>query len=163
MAGLLHDVGIAGTLLALAERKGRRGKAPDLLSIWPAVDRVHVKAGEIMAKHWQLPTDLRLAIGAHHQVLCGGHAHPLAATLAIANELAHAGGAGLVAKAVDEDEAGADGAIGDVDWTSAHSELDRTGAKTLDGARTALGIDARIQGLIEAEAKTVLESMPVES
>lgn len=164
MAGLLHDVGIAGTLLALADRKGRR-KPPDLLSIWPAVDRVHVRAGEIMAKHWQLPTDLRLAIGAHHQVLCGGHVHPLAATLAIANELAHAGGAGLVAKAGDEEaQTGAVGARAEsADWTSAHSELDRTGAKTLESAREALGIDARIQGLIEADAKTALESISADT
>jgi len=51
MAGLLHDVGIAGTLLALAERKSGRTKPPDLLVIWPAVERVHARAGEIMARH----------------------------------------------------------------------------------------------------------------
>lgn len=160
MAGLLHDVGIAGTLLALAERKGRRGKVPDLLSIWPAVDRVHVRAGEIMAKHWQLPADLRLAIGAHHQVLCGGHAHPLAATLALANDLADAEGVGLVEKAAEEEASGGKSEASDADWASAHSELDRTGAKTLESARAALGIDARIQALIESEAKTVLEAIP---
>ncbi|MCP5043071.1 MAG: HDOD domain-containing protein, partial [bacterium] len=41
MAGLLHDVGIAGTLLALSDRKPPKKPAPDLISIWPAVDRVH--------------------------------------------------------------------------------------------------------------------------
>ncbi|MFO0689695.1 MAG: HDOD domain-containing protein [Myxococcota bacterium] len=162
MAGLLHDVGIAGTLLALADRKGRRAP-PDLLSIWPAVDRVHVKAGEIMAKHWQLPMDLRLAIGAHHQVLCAGHPHPLAATIAIANELAHAGGAGLVEKVGDEGESADSSEASATDWTSAHSELDRTGAKTLESARAALGIDARLQGLIEADAQKALEAIPLET
>ncbi|MBY0400812.1 HDOD domain-containing protein [Myxococcota bacterium] len=167
MAGLLHDVGIAGTLLALADRKGRRGKAPDLLSIWPAVDRVHVRAGEIMAQHWQLPADLRLAITGHHQVLFGGHAHPLAATLALANELAHAAGAGLVAKPDGDEpavatEAGSKKRAPSLDWTSAFSELDRTGSKTLESARQALGIDARIQALIEGEASQVVDSIAVE-
>jgi putative nucleotidyltransferase with HDIG domain len=160
MAGLLHDVGIAGTLLALTDRGPRapRRAPPLLLSIWPAVDRVHVRAGEIMAKHWQLPAEIGLAISAHHQVLCGGHPHPLAATIAIANELAHAHGAGLVEKAKDGDESESEETVVPVDWTSAHSELDRTGPKTLASARAALGIDDRIAGLIEAEAQAVLAS-----
>jgi HD-like signal output (HDOD) protein len=64
MAGLLHDVGIAGTLLALSEGKGKRRTPPELISIWPAVDRVHQRAGDLMAQHWELPSDLRLAISA---------------------------------------------------------------------------------------------------
>lgn len=168
MAGLLHDVGIAGTLLALAERKRPRGRRPpDLLSIWPAVERVHVQAGEIMAHHWQLPAEIRLALGAHHQVLCGGQPHPLAATIALANEIAHAEGAGLVAKAGADAEPEADAGAGAgampaaaaLDWTSAHSELDRTGPKTLASARAALGLDERVHDLIVAEAKTLLATL----
>ena len=163
MAGLLHDVGIAGTLLSLADRKadrnGPRHAPPDLLAIWPAVDRVHAQAGEIMAKHWQLPAEIRLAITAHHQVLLAGHVHPLAATVALANELAHAGGAGLVAKAADPEEGSAAGAESHGDWMSAHSEIDRTSEKTLERAREALGIDARVYGLIVEEAKGVLANL----
>ena len=167
MAGLLHDVGIAGTLLSLADRKadrkadrnGPRHAPPDLLAIWPAVDRVHAQAGEIMAKHWQLPAEIRLAITAHHQVLLAGHVHPLAATVALANELAHAGGAGLVAKAADPEEGATAGAESHGDWMSAHSEIDRTGEKTLERAREALGIDARVYGLIVEEAKGVLANI----
>lgn len=48
MEGLVHDVGIAGTLLALSDAKGRRKSPPELI-----------------------------AIGAHHQAMIGGHAHPL--------------------------------------------------------------------------------------
>ena len=170
MAGLLHDVGIAGTLLSLADRKpdpkadrkGPRPAPPDLLAIWPAVDRVHAQAGEIMAKHWQLPAEIRLSITAHHQVLLGGHVHPLAATVALANELAHAGGVGLVAKAADPDEDSAAAAESEGDWMSAHSELDRTGEKTLERAREALGIDARVYGLIVEEAKGVLSNLTSE-
>lgn len=152
MAGLLHDVGIAGTLLALAERKNGRRQPPDLLVIWPAVERVHARAGEIMARHWQLPPEIRFAITAHHQVVCDGHPHPLAATLALANELAHAGGEGLVPASVEGDETAED-------WMSAHAGIDHTGEKTLAHAREALGIDGRVQGLIESEAKAVLEKL----
>lgn len=152
MAGLLHDVGIAGTLLALAERKDGRTMPPDLLVIWPAVERVHARAGEIMARHWQLPVEIRFAITAHHQVVCDGHPHPLAATIALANELAHTAGAGLV-------PASADGAESAEDWLSAHVGIDRTGEKTLAHAREALGIDVRVHGLIEAEAKAVMEKL----
>ena len=157
MAGLLHDVGIAGTLLALAERKRVERKPPDLLVAWPAVERVHARAAEIMARHWQLPAEIRLALTLHHQVLSDGHPHPLAATIAVANELAHEGGMGLVPAAVEEDATSPDDAGVESDWMSAHSGVDRTGEKTLARAREALGIDSRVQALIEAEAKVVIE------
>ena len=84
---MLHDVGIAGTLLALSDTKGKRKTPPDLISIWPAVDRVHQRAGELMAKHWELPADIGFAISAHHQVMIAGHAHPLAATVSVVSAL----------------------------------------------------------------------------
>jgi HD-like signal output (HDOD) protein len=159
VAGLLHDVGIAGTLLALADRKKKRRGPPDLLSIWPAVDRVHAQAGEIMAKHWKLPADLRLALSAHHQVLLGGHPHPLAATVALADELAHAGGVGLVEKEAEDGADDAAAETGTADYLSAHSALDRTTGKTLERAREALGIDERVHGLIVDEAKALIEGL----
>jgi len=172
MAGLLHDVGVAGTLLSLAERATRQKPPPDLLAVWPAVERVHERAGEIMAKHWQLPADIRLALSAHHQILLGGHVHPLAATVALANELALDGGTGLVEKppeTVDAevaatgptgaDPAGAPAAIDAADWLAAHSELDRTRAATLARSREALGLDERRAGLVAEEAKAVLEQL----
>ncbi len=162
LAGLLHDVGIAGTLIALAERKGKGGRKlapPDLLVIWPAVERVHGRAGEIMAKHWQLPSDIRLAITMHHQVLCDGHPHPLAATVALANALAHAEGAGLVPAADEQEPADGDGTATTADWMSAHATLDHSSDKTLERAREALGIDARVRDLIAGESRGVLEKL----
>ena len=166
MAGLLHDVGIAGVLLALAERKSGRKTPPDLLAIWPAVDRIHARAGEIMARHWQLPAEIRFAISAHHQVVLGGHVHPLAATVALANELAHQHGAGLVAKCVEDGTAvpgGASAASDSSAWMSAHAGVDCTGENTLLQARAALGIDARVFDLIVGEAQTAIESLGGES
>ncbi len=160
MAGLLHDVGIAGTLLALSDKKGRRQRPPDLISIWPAVDRVHQRAGEIMATHWELPMDIRLALSAHHQVMLQGHAHPLAATVAIANELAHELGAGVIPKAdtklteMTEEER---------DCVRAHTSVDRSGLSTLEQARRALGLEAATVLLIREEAEGVLNGLSEEA
>ncbi|HPG24903.1 MAG: HDOD domain-containing protein [Spirochaetaceae bacterium] len=159
LAGLLHDVGIAGTLLALADRKGKRKSPPDLISIWPAVDRVHQRAGEIMATHWELPHDIRFALSAHHQVMLQGHPHPLAATVAIANELAHELGAGVIPKAgqalseLTEEEA---------DCVRAHTSVDRSGDKTLVHAREALSIDDKTMERVREEAEQVMETLSVE-
>ena len=171
VAGLLHDVGIAGTLLALAERKGkshRRIAPPDLLVIWPAVDRVHARAGEIMAKHWQLPADVRLAITLHHQLLMDGHPHPLAATVVVANELVHRAGA-VLAPGPDEKQESDDAPetglekVGAEDWLSAHANVDRSTEATLARARDALGIDARRHGMIEAESRALIEQLASEA
>ena len=156
MAGLMHDVGIAGTLLALSDAKGRRKTPPNLISIWPAVDRVHQRAGELMAKHWDLPADIQMAIAAHHQVMIQGQAHPLASALAVANELTHELGVGVIPKlgaslgSMSEDEA---------DCVRAHTSVDRSGDKTLEHARTALGLDEKAMGLIREEAEVAVAAL----
>jgi HD-like signal output (HDOD) protein len=156
MAGLLHDVGIAGTLLALADNKGKRKTPPDLISIWPAVDRVHQRAGELMATHWSLPPDIRFALSAHHQVLIQGHAHPLAATVAIANELACELGAGVIPKA----NGPLKGSTGDErDCLRAHSEVDRSPAATLAHARATLRLEEATLALIREEGQRVIASL----
>lgn len=99
LCGLLHDVGIAGALIALAE--GSKGKNPPSLDdVWPAVQAVHAEASQLMVTHWDLPPDVAWAVGAHHTVLIQGYAHPMAATVRLADDLAkqlgyetHSGGA----------------------------------------------------------------------
>lgn len=156
MAGLMHDVGIAGTLLALSDSKGKRKTPPDLISIWPAVDRVHQRAGELMAKHWQLPADIQLAISAHHQVMLQGFAHPLSSAVAVANELTHELGVGVIPKdganleAMSEDEA---------DCVRSHTSVDRTGEKTLEHAREALRLDDKMLQLIREEGAKAIEML----
>jgi len=156
MGGLMHDVGIAGTLLALSETKTRRKPPPDLIAIWPAVDRVHQRAGELMAKHWDLPPDIQIAISAHHQVMIGGHAHPLSSAIALANEMAHFFGVGVIPK---EGEAMAEMSEMEADCVRSHTTVDRTGAKTLSHAREALSLDEKTLGLIRAEAEEVLVNL----
>ncbi len=153
MAGLLHDVGIAGTLLALSDAKGRRKTPPDLISIWPAVDRVHQRAGELMAGHWDLPADIGLALSGHHQVMIQGHAHPLSSAVALANELAHELGVGVIPKqGASLEELGEE----EADCVRAHTRVDRSGDRTLDHAREALGLDAAALELIREEGRAAV-------
>ncbi|HKP63412.1 MAG TPA: HDOD domain-containing protein [Polyangiales bacterium] len=64
LCGLLHDVGISGTLIALAE-SGR--KAPAIEFLLPAIHGIHEQAGEQIAKLWQLAPEIVATIGQHHQ------------------------------------------------------------------------------------------------
>ena len=156
MGGLMHDVGIAGTLLALSESKGRRKSPPDLISIWPAVERVHGRAGELMAKHWDLPADIQLAIANHHQVMIGGQPHPLSAAIALANEMSHFFGLGILPKEGDALEQMTEH---EADCIRSYTTLDKTGAKTLIQAREALSLDEKTLGLIREESEQALEAI----
>ncbi|NNL84572.1 MAG: HDOD domain-containing protein [Myxococcales bacterium] len=143
LAGLLHDVGIAGTLLALSDRKGSRKAPPDLIAIWPAVDRVHEHAAGLMAERWELPPELATAVTNHHQVLIQGKADPLAATLAVADDLAHGAGFGVVPK--QDDSVRVMSEI-ERDCVSSHTEIDRSPETTLAHAREALSLsDAAVE------------------
>ena len=147
---------LAGTLLALSESKGRRKAAPDLISIWPAVERVHTRAGELMAKHWDLPPDIQLAIANHHQVMIGGQPHPLSGAIALANEMAHFFGLGVLPK---EGAALEEMSEVEADCIRSYTTIDKTGAKTLIQAREALSLDEKTLGLIREESEQALERL----
>ena len=147
LCGLLHDVGVAGALITMGEQKRR----PDLAYLWPAIDRCHPKVGAVMARFWDLPMEVQLAIEYHHQVLVEGYPHPLAATIALADELAHEMGFGLI----DEAEAGG----GEDVSVGTHVAADRSVAATLDRAREALGLsDAQLE-LIRSEVEPLREQV----
>jgi len=152
LAGLLHDVGIAGTLLALSDRKGKREKPPDLIAIWPAVDRVHCRAGELMAAHWKLPDEIKWVLGNHHQVIVQGVPHPLAATVAIAEDLAHELGFGVIPKAGDVVQ---EMSALEADCVRSHTAVDRSSPKTLEHAYAALQLNEQQLELIRSDAEAL--------
>lgn len=156
MAGLLHDVGIAGTLLALSDRKGSRKKPPDLIAIWPAVDRVHQRAAELMADHWQLEEDIKTVVGAHHQVLIKGEPHALAAVVCLADDLAHELGRGVIPK---EGDRVTEMTALEKDCVRSHTGVDRSSDKTLQHARNALGVDDAKLAEIRGEAESLVETL----
>ena len=157
LAGLLHDVGIAGTLLALSDNKGKRKSPPDLIAIWPAVDRVHQRAGELMAGIWELPEDIQITLSNHHQVIRKGEIHLLSATVAIANEVAHSLGVGVIPK---ENDSVSEMTEAERDCVSAHTSVDKSSKATIKHAIDGLGLDPDTLLTIRKEAKEVLATLP---
>ena len=65
--GLLHDVGIAATLIVIDDLYAGQQR-PHLEAIWPAIHAVHESAGRLLARIWDLPNDLTQLIGHHHDL-----------------------------------------------------------------------------------------------
>ena len=159
MAGLLHDVGIAGTLLALSDRK-KRQKPPDLIAIWPALHRVHERAAELMAEQWSLPAEIKCVIASHHQVLIGGHAHPISATVCLADDLAHELGYGVIPR---DDDLREELTELEVACIQSHSAVDRSGPKTLETSRQALQLAEGQLELIRGEGEELAGQLLAEA
>jgi HD-like signal output (HDOD) protein len=64
LCGLLHDMGISATLIALAEA-GKQ--APPLTTLLVAIDGLHEQAGAMISKLWQLAPEISAAIEWHHR------------------------------------------------------------------------------------------------
>ncbi|MEM7411769.1 MAG: HDOD domain-containing protein [Myxococcota bacterium] len=176
LCGLLHDVGVAGVLIALAEgtvrvpakTKARVTKAgkpdpPDLAAVWPEVDAVHGVAASQMSRLWGLPPELAIAIGSHHQVLVEGYAHPLAATICVADAEAQALGFGIVSSTSAESETedvgiDADDAAIRAACMQSHHTADHSTPATLGHACDALGLDDPQLELIRKDAREFVEN-----
>ena len=123
-------------------------------SIWPAVDRVHQRAAELMASHWGLPAEIKMVLSAHHQVIIQGHPHPLAATVCLADEVAHEVGFGVIPKA--------DAVVNQMselekDCVRSHTSVDRSTPKTLEHVATALQLGEPQLALIREDAAALIE------
>jgi putative nucleotidyltransferase with HDIG domain len=146
LCGLLHDVGVAGVLIALGDATRGR-KPPEVSVIWPAVDRCHEQAAAAMAKLWKLPQEIPQVLGVHHDVRVGGKPHPLAAAICLADELANELGLSIVPP---ED---AQGLSPSLRMLASHTQADRSQPKTIERAREALRLDAAALAALRAEAE----------
>ncbi len=88
ICGLLHDVGIAASLIAVVETCPPHQSVPTFEEIWPAVREVHERAGGILASTWNFPSDVTFVIERHHNFMVGGKLHPLAAVVNLADWVA---------------------------------------------------------------------------
>src|SRR5690606_25632393 len=98
MCGLLHDAGMAAGLLIFADtagpgssRQGSKGAAsapPRYEEVAAALHAVHEEASAILADAWALNPDIRIVIGSHRRLREGGHIHPLAAVVCVADWIA---------------------------------------------------------------------------
>ena len=84
LAGLLHDVGVSAILLAAADIEGSAGF--DVALVAEVVEELHPTAGAVVARLWNLPPELQLAIAGHHDVT--ESSHPLVAIVTVAASVA---------------------------------------------------------------------------
>ncbi len=85
ICGLLHDVGIAASLIAIVETCPANESVPTFEEIWPAIVEVHQRAGGVLASAWNFPSEVTFVIEKHHDFLVGGQLHPLAAVVNLAD------------------------------------------------------------------------------
>lgn len=84
LAGLLHDVGVAGLFIAQAELPD----PPPLNVAWPGILQHHAEASGALARLWRLPKPLQAVLANHHSVTIEGQPSTLAATIVLAERLA---------------------------------------------------------------------------
>ena len=136
LCGLLHDIGMAATLLVLSDRPKEEP------SITPAVlDEVlrqtHQEVSGMIAQLWKLPADVQMVVANHHTFPGGEPPHPLCAVVALAEDLSRQLGYGVdigpgsCDRVVPATLAAARAALGLTDEQFA--ELQDTGKKLADG------------------------------
>jgi HD-like signal output (HDOD) protein len=94
LCGLLHDMGVAAALIAVSELKNAPER-PAANELWPVLCDLHAGSSEMLANVWGLPREMALILGLHHGLEQGGHVHPLAAAVSLADHLAEEAGFGL--------------------------------------------------------------------
>jgi HD-like signal output (HDOD) protein len=137
LCGLLHDIGMAAALILLDEQKAT-AEGLDPLLLGPALQQCHQEASAVVAGLWKLPADVRLVLGHHHDVVIDGLVHPLAAVVALAEDLTRDFGLGIV--------------------LSGH-DCDVTGEAVLARARTALGFNQTRMDKLRQEAQKVISTL----
>jgi HD-like signal output (HDOD) protein len=102
LCGLLHDIGMAASLIVLGEQQPA-GQPLDPMLLGMILKRCHQEASMVIATLWKLPADVQLVVGHHHDVQIQGFVHPLAAVVAVAEQLARELGFGVVMAGTDSD------------------------------------------------------------
>lgn len=102
MCGLLHDVGMAASLLILAD-KSWTGSTPQVEDVLYGVEQVHQEASAILAKVWQLPSDVQSVLEHHHAFEQAASDPKLAASICVSDWIAARVGAPAGTEVSEED------------------------------------------------------------
>lgn len=94
MCGLLHDVGIAGAIIAIGGRPGAASPI-EFKTLWPVLSSIHAQFTIQLAMLWNLPTELRTILQHHHTFAIEGSPNPMAAVTILAEIIAAGIGAGF--------------------------------------------------------------------
>ncbi len=93
LCGLLHDVGIAASLLAVSE--SQRGSTPPFDQLGPVLDGVHAGASALLIALWKLPEEIRIVAENHHRLHVNGVPDARVALTILAEQLAYELDAGM--------------------------------------------------------------------
>ncbi len=86
LCGLLHDIGMAATLLVLAERP-KEEPAIDPAVLDEILRETHQEVSGMIAQLWKLPTEIEEVLANHHSGQVRGQPNDLAAIVAICEEM----------------------------------------------------------------------------
>jgi putative nucleotidyltransferase with HDIG domain len=127
LCGLLHDVGVTGTLTALAEGAAQ---PPPVRLLWAGLDRMHADASAWMTTLWGLDPGIAETIRRHHEPFAGHRSDPTVALIVLAEALGDELDWGIVA--TSEQDAGAP---------------DRHSPERVLQAAQRLGLDSRLESM----------------
>jgi HD-like signal output (HDOD) protein len=137
LCGLLHDIGMAATLLVLSDRpKDEPSINPGVLD--EVLRQTHQEVSGMIAQLWKLPADMQTVLANHHSFPAGGPPHPLSAAVAIAEELSRELGHGV---------------------TIGAGHCDRVAPETLARAREALGFTDEQEAELRETAEKLAASV----
>jgi HD-like signal output (HDOD) protein len=144
LCGLLHDIGFAAILFALAQHSGPK---PPLAELWNDLDGLHEQASKLVTKLWGLPADLSAVVAYHHQLHTGATSR-IAAVVAIADNLTEQFSANIA---------------GPPDPDGNPLPADRVSKVQVNDARSVLGLDNPTMNRLISEAAAVVEKLRVSS
>jgi len=87
LCGLLHDIGIAGILIVLGERR-KSEPALDPVVLSEVVGQIHEDVSGMLVRNWKLPEEVAEVVAHHHGRAAVTTAPVLSAVVAIADALA---------------------------------------------------------------------------
>jgi len=151
ICGLLHDVGMAAALMALAE--DLRGRPLPVEDLGLVLDSVHAQASGLLAGVWKLPEEVKQSVSRHHQLKVNGAVDPMVALIMVAEQLAYENDGGMVPVRWPDDGSSEP-------LPPPPGALDGNPQPLVEDARAALGLaDARLESLRRDALELMLRSV----